>query len=98
MQSGVDIVKIGGPESHLWSRPVYDNFPPRQISLGDRSIVCESAEDLKLLKEALALETDPKSVLQHSIGRLHLIKEACQRYSLGKYQRLASQAINRAGK
>ncbi|BBO31571.1 hypothetical protein [Lacipirellula parvula] len=49
------------------------------------------------MKETQALEIDPATVLQHSIGRLHLIKEACQRYSLGKYQRLASQAIDRAG-
>jgi hypothetical protein len=75
---------------------LYDNFPPRQIYLAGRNIVCESAEDLKLLREAQALEIDPATVLQHSIGRLHLIKEACQRYSLGKYQRLASQAIDRA--
>ncbi|WP_428304835.1 hypothetical protein [Lacipirellula sp.] len=76
---------------------MYDKYPPRQIFLAGRNIVCESAEDLKLLKEAQALEIDPATVLQLSIGRLHLIKDVCQRYSLGKYQRLASQAIARAG-
>jgi hypothetical protein len=80
-------------ESHL-----LNDHHPVLIHLGDRKITCESTEDLILLKEAKILESDPARVLEFTIGRLHLIKEACQRYSLGKYQRLVNLAIRRTGR
>ena len=76
---------------------MHDNYPRRQIFLAGQIIMCESTEDLALLKEAQTLEIDPLSVLNLSVGRLHLIDAACQKYSLGKYQRLASQALDRFG-
>ena len=80
-------------ESHL-----LNDHHPRLIQLGDRKITCDSAEDLILLKEAKILEDEPARAPEFTIGRLHLIKEACQRYSLGKHQRLTNLAINRAGR
>jgi hypothetical protein len=74
-----------------------DNYPPRQIFLAGRNVVCDSADDLTLLKDAQALEIDPASTLKLSIGRLQLMKDACQKYSLGKYQRIVNQAIDRFG-
>ncbi len=71
---------------------------PRLILLAGRKVNCDSAEDLILLKEAKILEKHPASVLNFSVGRLQLIREACQRYSLGKYQRLVNLAIERAGR
>lgn len=46
-----------------------------------------------LLEEAKIFEENPSRVGYLTIGRLHLIKNACQRYSLGKHQRLVHQAI-----
>ena len=74
---------------------MHDNYPRRQIFLAGQTITCESVEDLALLNEAQTLEIDPASVLNLSVGRLLLIKAACQKYSLGKYQRLAHQALDR---
>lgn len=73
-------------------------YPPRHIFLGERNIVCESAEDFELLQEARAIERDFSTALKLSIGRLHLVKDACERYSFGKHQRLISQAIKSCGR
>lgn len=70
-------------------------MPNLEIHIAGRTIVCQTAEDRNLLREADAITEDP-SVAQHlSIGRLMLIKDACQLYSLGKYQRLVKLAIDR---
>lgn len=74
------------------------DLQPRLIHLANRKVTCDSAEDRALLNEAKALEENPATGVDLSIGRLHLIKDACQRYSLGKHQRLVSQAISRAGR
>jgi hypothetical protein len=71
---------------------------PRLIHLAGKIVYCDSAEDLILLKEAKILEKHPASVLNFTVGRLQLIREACQRYSLGKHQRLMTLAIERAGR
>lgn len=70
---------------------------PREIRIAGRSILCESAEDRELLHDAKTIEICPADAVGFSVGRLHLIREACQRYSLGKHQRLANLAIQRAG-
>jgi hypothetical protein len=75
-----------------------NNNHPRQIIVAGRPVVCESVEDRQLLQEAKLVEVSPADVLDFSVGRLHLIKDACQRYSLGKHQRLVSQAISRFGR
>jgi len=60
-----------------------------------RTILCQTAEDRNLLREADAIAVD-SSVAQHlSIGRLMLIKDACQFYLLGRHQRLVKLAIKR---
>jgi hypothetical protein len=69
---------------------------PRLIHLAGRIVYCDSAEDLILLKEARILEKHPASILNFTVGRLQLIREACQRYSLEKHQRLVNLAIERA--
>lgn len=73
-----------------------DNHP-RLFYIAGRKIWCESEEDRHLLAQAVQLEKNPESVLKLSIGRLQLMKDACQRYSLGKYQRLVRRAIEGGG-
>lgn len=71
---------------------------PLLIRMGDRKVICDTAEDLQMLKDALKLEAHPEREPNFSSERLLLIKGACQRYSLGKHQRLATQAIERLGR
>ncbi len=75
-----------------------NNNYPRQIFLTGRNILCESTEDRTLLMEAKVLAETPASVLDFTVGRLHLIKDACQRYSLGAAQRVVNRAIDNAGR
>lgn len=74
-----------------------DDNHPRLLYIAGRRIWCESDEDRDLLAQAVQLEKNPESVLKLSIGRLQLMKDACQRYSLGKYQRLINMAIKGGG-
>ena len=73
--------------------------PPRfPIPINHQIVKCESEEDRQLLRGAKAIVDDPSVAAQIEIGRLHLIKDACQRYSLGAVQRLVKRAIDRAGR
>ena len=74
-----------------------DNTHPRLLYIAGRKIWCESEEDWDLLTQAVRLEKDPESVLKLTAGRLQLMKDACQRYSLGKYQRVVRMAIEGGG-
>jgi len=69
---------------------------PYNANVGDRIIPCRSIEDRRLLQEAGAIAADPTAADLMSIGRLHLIKDACQLYSLGKHQRLVKMAIDQS--
>jgi hypothetical protein len=75
-----------------------NNNHPRQILLSGRSILCESGEDRTLLMEAKVLADTPASAVDFTIGRLHQVKDACQRYSLGAAQRVVKRAIDNAGR
>lgn len=67
----------------------------RIVQIGGRQVVCESDQDLVLLKEAKIVEEFPERILYLTVGRLQLINDACQRYSLAKHQRLVRNAIDR---
>jgi hypothetical protein len=71
-----------------------DNHP-RHIQIAGRTIRCNSVEDRALLLQAKSIESDPAAADAMGIGRLHSIKDACQRYSAGKAQRLVNLAIVR---
>ena len=71
---------------------------PREIKITGRRIFCDSAEDCDLLTQARSIADEPAVAEGLSVGRLHLIKDACQRYSLGKHQRLVNNAIQRSGR
>jgi len=66
-----------------------------KIIIDGRAIECSTAEVRRLLLEAKAIGDDPSVADKHSIGRLMLIKDACQLHSLGKHQRLLKMAIDR---
>ncbi len=71
-----------------------DNHP-RHIQIAGRTIRCNSPEDRALLTQAQSIETNPGAADEMGIGRLHFIKDACERYSIGKHQRLVKLAIVR---
>lgn len=71
------------------------NDLPFKARVGERIIACRSSEDRNLLHDAQAIVDDPKAAELMTFGRLHLIKDACQLYSLGKHQRLVKMAIDR---
>ena len=72
--------------------------PPYHIAkiiIDGRKVECITAEERRVLLEAKAIGDDESAAKYLSIGRLMLIKDACQRYSLAKYQRLVKLAIVR---
>ena len=71
---------------------------PRQIQIAGRHVQCENAGDRTLLLQARSIEVDPSSAAGISAIQLHLIKSACQRYSLGKHQRIVNNAIQLSGR
>ena len=71
------------------------DFHVAKIIIDGRTIECSTAEVRRLLLEAKAIGDDPSVADKHSIGRLMLIKDACQLHSLGKHQRLVKMAIVR---
>ena len=71
------------------------DFHVAKIIIDGRPIECSTAEVRRLLLEAKAIGDDPSVADKHSIGRLMLIKDACQLHSLGKQQRLVKMAIDR---
>jgi hypothetical protein len=66
------------------------------IVVGDRQVRCDNGDDRSLLVQAKAIAEDPRRARGCSIARLTQIKDACQRYSLGKLQRLVKQAMDQA--
>lgn len=68
---------------------------PFKARVGERIVACRSSEDRSLLHGAQAIAEDPTAAEHMTIGRLDLIKDACQFYSLGKHQRLVKMAIDR---
>ena len=75
------------------------NKPPlRAILINHNVVVCDSDEDRQMLQDAKSIADDPSAASNLTIGRLHLIKDACQRYSLGSLQRLVKMAIDRGGR
>jgi hypothetical protein len=71
---------------------------PRQIQIAGRRIQCETADDRTLLMQARSIEVDSSSAARISEIQLYLIKDACQRYSLGKHQRIVNNAIKLFGR
>ncbi len=71
------------------------DFHVAKIIIDGRTIECSTAEVRRLLLEAKAIGDDPSVADKLSIGRLMLIKDACQLHSLGKHQRLVKMAIVR---
>ncbi len=66
-----------------------------KILIDGRTIECSTAEVRRLLLEAKAIGDAPSVADKLSIGRLMLIKDACQLHSLGRHQRLLKMAIDR---
>ena len=70
-------------------------FHVAKITIDGRTIECSSAEVRQLLLEAKAIGDDETATQHLSIGRLMLIKDACQLHCLGRHQRLVKKAIDR---
>lgn len=68
------------------------------VAFGSRRIQCENGDDRSLLVQAKAIADRPQIAQDVSIGRLMLVKDACEKYSLGKLQRIVKQAIDAFGK
>ena len=76
---------------------MHETPPPYHIAkiiIDGRTVECSTAEVRRLLLEAKAIGEDPSAGQHFSIGRLMLIKDACQLHSLGKHQRLIKMAID----
>ena len=77
---------------------MHETPPPYHVAkiiIDGRTIECSSPEVRRLLLEAKAIGDDETAAQYLSIGRLMLIKDACQLHSLGKHQRLVRKAIDR---
>ncbi len=70
-----------------------DRYP---IKLSSRLIHCLTEEDRLLLRDADAISRDLDEAKKLSKGRLTLIRDACQRYSLGMLQRVIKQQVDKA--
>ena len=68
-------------------------FRMAKIRIEGRTIECSTAEVRNLLLAAYKIGKDETSSRDVSIGRLIMIKDACQIYSLGRLQRLVNKAI-----
>lgn len=73
--------------------------PPKyhvaKIVIEGRTIECSTAEVRQLLLQAKAIGDDETAARHLSIGRLMMIKDACQLHSLGRLQRAGKMAIDR---
>lgn len=65
-----------------------------KINIDGRTVECSTAEVRRLLLDAKAIGDDETAAQHFSIGRLMLIKDACQLHSLGRHQRLVKKAID----
>jgi hypothetical protein len=75
-----------------------DSSPNLLVAIGPRRIRCENGDDRSLLVQAKAIADKPQVAQDVSVGRLMLVKDACQKYSLGKLQRIVKRAIDTFGK
>lgn len=66
---------------------------PLQIHVHGISVRCETPEDRRLLADANTIIEKPSLVQKYSADRLRDIKNVCQKYSLGRAQRLIHLAI-----
>ena len=70
-------------------------FHMAKIRIEGRTIECSTAEVRSLLLAAKTIGEDESACRDISIGRLMMIKDACQMYSLGRLQRIVYQVIKR---
>lgn len=68
------------------------SYPVRMPGL---TIKCESEEDRQLLQDANAIRDQSQTAPKFPLGRLQLIRDACDRYSLGTMQKLLKVEIER---
>ena len=77
---------------------MHETPPPYHVAkiiIDGRTIECSTGEVRRLLLEAKAIGDDETAAQHLSIGRLMLIKDACQLHNLGRHQRLVKKAIDR---
>ncbi len=72
-----------------------DDNHSRQIRLAGRNIRCDSTDDRELLAQAKAISENSTAANGVGLARLYAIRDACQRYSVGKAQRPVKMAIDR---
>ena len=70
------------------------NPDPLQIQITGRNVVCETPDDRLLLVHAKSICARPEVGEHFSDAKLQQIKLACQRYSLGKAQRIVKLALD----
>ncbi|BBO33805.1 hypothetical protein [Lacipirellula parvula] len=71
-----------------------ESFP---ILVSGTVVKCESEEDRRLLADAKLIVERQVTNTWFAPDRLELIGDACERYSIWKYQRLVKAAIDRSG-
>ncbi|WP_428305028.1 hypothetical protein [Lacipirellula sp.] len=64
-----------------------------KIRIEGRTIECSTVEVRNLLLAAKTIGEDATACRDISIGRLMMIKDACQMYSLGRLQRVIYRVI-----
>ena len=67
---------------------------PLQIQITGRNVLCDTADDRDLLGQAKRIITNPSAANGLSLDTLYVIRDACQRYALGKAQRALKIAID----
>jgi hypothetical protein len=83
------------PERQALSMEDPSQFRMAKIRIEGRTIECSTAEVRSLLLAAKTIGDDESACRDISIGRLMMIKDACQLYSLGRLQRIVYQVIKR---
>lgn len=73
------------------------DMPRFNIEINHQIVKCDTEEDRQLLRDAKAIADDPSSAKPMGLDRLHLIKDACQRYSIGTLQRSVKREIDKIG-
>jgi hypothetical protein len=71
-----------------------ETFP---ILVCNTVVKCESEEDRRLLADAKLIVERQVTNTWFATDRLESIRDACERYSIWKYQRLVKAAIDRSG-
>ncbi|BBO35696.1 hypothetical protein PLANPX_5308 [Lacipirellula parvula] len=75
-------------------RPMQRNDHPRRIQITGRNVLCDTFDDRELLAQAKAVVLNPATADTLSLENLYVIRDACQRYALGKAQRALKIAID----